>query len=57
MGARREARCPARRCSTLDALHLSTAILWSQLDPEPLVVLTADQQLRTCAQASGRQAI
>jgi predicted nucleic acid-binding protein len=42
---------------TLDALHLSTAILWSQLDPEPLVVLTADQQLRTCAQAVGLQAI
>ena len=42
---------------TLDALHLSTAILWSQLDAEPLVVFTADLQLRTCAQAVGLHAI
>ncbi len=42
---------------TLDALHLSTAILWAELDPEPLVVLTADARFRTCAQAVGLHAI
>jgi predicted nucleic acid-binding protein len=42
---------------TLDALHLSTAILWAELDPEPLVLLSADGQLRTCAQAVGIHAI
>lgn len=42
---------------TLDALHLSTAILWAELDPEPLALFTVDAQLRTCAQAVGLHAI
>jgi len=42
---------------TLDALHLSTAILWAELDSEALVILTADAQLKTCAQAVGLHAI
>jgi predicted nucleic acid-binding protein len=42
---------------SLDALHLSTAILWAELDPEPLVLLSANARLRTCAQAVGLHAI
>jgi predicted nucleic acid-binding protein len=42
---------------TLDALHLSTAIFWAELDAEPLVVLTADARLKTCVQALGLHAI
>ncbi len=42
---------------TLDAIHLSTAQLWANLDTEPLVIFTFDDQMRTCAQAMGMHAI
>ena len=38
---------------TLDALHISTAILWSEQAQEPLVIFTYDEQMRTCAGAMG----
>jgi hypothetical protein len=37
---------------TLDAIHLSTAV-WANLDAEPLVVFTFDNQMHICAQAMG----
>jgi hypothetical protein len=38
---------------TLDALHLSTAILWSEQERSPLLLFTYDQQMKTCAHAMG----
>lgn len=38
---------------TLDALHLATAMLWSQSSGERLLVLTHDDQLGAAARASG----
>ena len=38
---------------TLDSIHLSTAILWSEQERVPLVIFTYDQQMRTCAHAMG----
>ncbi len=38
---------------TLDAIHLSTALLWQELRGEDLVMATHDQALATAARASG----
>ena len=39
---------------TLDAIHLASAILWQQADPEmELAILTADRQLALCARSLG----
>ena len=42
---------------TLDALHLSTALLWSQARDTPLVLATHDAQLAGAAQAMGMKTI
>lgn len=38
---------------TLDAIHLSTAVMWMEQDQDPLVLFTYDEQMRTCAHAMG----
>ena len=38
---------------TLDAIHLGTALLWSELRGKPLVFVTHDRALGTAAQAFG----
>ena len=38
---------------SLDAIHLSTAYLWSIQDPHPLAVLTLDKQMKISAGALG----
>jgi hypothetical protein len=39
---------------TLDALHLSTALAWRDMDlPEGIVLSTYDLQMATCARALG----
>lgn len=38
---------------TLDAIHLSTALLWMEDNGEPLTFLTHDRQLAIAARASG----
>jgi predicted nucleic acid-binding protein len=38
---------------TLDAIHLSTALLWMEDNGEPLTFLTHDRQLALAAMASG----
>ncbi len=39
---------------TLDALHLSTALVWRDMDlPEGIVLSTYDTQMATCARALG----
>lgn len=38
---------------TLDALHLSTALLWQARSNDGLIMLTHDQQLATVARACG----
>lgn len=38
---------------TLDALHLATALLWSELQGEELVMATHDTRLAAAARASG----
>lgn len=40
---------------TLDALHLSTALLWSETLDTDLVMLTHDRALATAARSSGLQ--
>ena len=42
---------------TLDAIHLSTAMLWRELRGEDLVMATHDQALATAARASGLRVI
>jgi predicted nucleic acid-binding protein len=42
---------------TLDAIHLSTALLWKELRREDLVMATHDQALATAARASGLRVI
>jgi predicted nucleic acid-binding protein len=42
---------------TLDALHLSTALLWSEMRNENLVMATHDRALAMAARASGLQVI
>jgi predicted nucleic acid-binding protein len=42
---------------TLDAIHLSTAMLWKELRGEDLVMATHDQALATAARASGLRVI
>ena len=42
---------------TLDAIHLSTAILWRELRGEDLVMATHDPALATAARASGLRVI
>jgi predicted nucleic acid-binding protein len=42
---------------TLNAIHLSTAILWRELRGEELVMATHDQALATAARASGLRVI
>jgi predicted nucleic acid-binding protein len=42
---------------TLDAIHLSTAILWGELRGEDLVMATHDQALAIAARASGLRVI
>lgn len=42
---------------TLDAIHLSTAVLWKELRGEDLVMATHDQALATAARASGLRVI
>ena len=54
---RRAAQAFPTIIGTLAAIHLATAILWAERDPEPLVVFTMDAQLRTCARAAGLHAI
>jgi predicted nucleic acid-binding protein len=38
---------------TLDAIHLSTALLWKEMTSEPLTMATHDAALATAAQAHG----
>ena len=38
---------------TLDAIHVVTAMLWSEYNGEAIVLLTHDRQLATVARASG----
>lgn len=38
---------------TLDALHLSTALLWREASGSPLTIATHDRALATAARASG----
>jgi predicted nucleic acid-binding protein len=40
---------------TLDAIHLATALLWSEYTGESIILLTHDRQLATVARASGLQ--
>ena len=40
---------------TLDAIHLVTALLWSEYNGETIILLTHDRQLATVARASGLQ--
>ena len=40
---------------TLDAIHLSTALLWMEDNGEPLVLLTHDRQLALAARACGME--
>ena len=40
---------------TLDAIHLSTALLWSESTGEPLVMATHDHALATAARAHGME--
>lgn len=40
---------------TLDAIHLVTALLWSEHNGEAIILLTHDRQLATVARASGLQ--
>jgi predicted nucleic acid-binding protein len=40
---------------TLDAIHLVTALLWSEYNGEAIILLTHDRQLATVARASGLQ--
>ena len=42
---------------TLDAIHLGTALLWSELRGQPLVFATHDRALGTAAQAFGMDVI
>jgi predicted nucleic acid-binding protein len=42
---------------TLDAIHLSTALLWKELRGADLVMATHDQALATAARASGLRVI
>lgn len=42
---------------TLDAIHLSTAVLWAEQDREPLVLFTFDEQMKICAHAMGMHTI
>jgi hypothetical protein len=43
---------------TLDAIHLATAILWHETEPDAsLKILTYDKQLGTCAHAMGIRAL
>ena len=43
---------------TLDALHLASLLLWRDATPEEtFILLSADQQMRTCAVALGIQLI
>jgi len=42
---------------TLDAIHLSTALLWQELRGADLVMATHDQALATAARASGLRVI
>jgi predicted nucleic acid-binding protein len=42
---------------TLDAIHLSTALLWKELRGADLVMATHDQVLATAARASGLRVI
>jgi predicted nucleic acid-binding protein len=42
---------------TLDAIHLSTALLWKELRGHDLVMATHDQALATAARASGLRVI
>ncbi len=41
---------------TLDAVHLASALLWSNRERQPLHVLTHDRQLGLAARASGLEA-
>ena len=38
---------------TLDSLHLASALLWAERNPDPMHFLTHDEQLRTAARAVG----
>ncbi len=40
---------------TLDAIHLATALLWSEREKgiPPLVIFTHDEQMKTCAHSMG----
>jgi predicted nucleic acid-binding protein len=38
---------------TLDAIHLSTALLWREATGEPLTLTTHDRELATAARAAG----
>jgi len=38
---------------TLDAIHLSTALLWAEQEEEPMSIFTFDEQMKTCAHSMG----
>lgn len=38
---------------TLDAIHVSTAMLWAEQEGEPLVLFTYDEQMKICAHSMG----
>ena len=47
----------ATSLATLDALHLSTALTWSEHSPEPPVMATHDGELAVAARASGLRVV
>lgn len=54
---RRAAQPLATPLGTLDAIHLSTAMLWTEVRGEALVMATHDHALATAARASGLRVI
>lgn len=54
---KRAAQPFATALGTLDAIHLSTALLWQELRGADLVMATHDQALATAARASGLRVI
>ncbi len=38
---------------TLDAIHLSSALLWAQELGKPLILLTRDREMKLCSEAMG----
>ena len=42
---------------SLDAIHLSTALLWAARDAGPCMVFTYDTQMKTCAHSLGMSTV